>query len=184
MHTHEQKSPSREEDLGLIKKAKKDPEEFTALYDKYVASIYRYFLARVSHKQKAEDLTSTTFLKAFKAFDNYEPVSNLFGTWLFTIARNVLIDNYKKLKTLPLENIDQIISNFDLESKTDTVLAKEKLKRLLEELSEKDKEVIDLRVNQDLSFRQIGKILGISEGGARTAHHRAVKRLEELISLN
>ena len=59
-------------------------------------------LSRVSGRQEAEDLTNTVFEKAFAAMGRYEPSPAQFSTWLYTIARNVVIDHYRK-RRLPLQ---------------------------------------------------------------------------------
>src|SRR3989344_6835233 len=96
------------EERKLIGAAKLNPENFATLYDFYVTSIYRYLIARTRHKETAEDLTSQTFLQAFKAFPNYEVRGLPFGAWLFKIAKNLLINNSKRPESLALETADTL----------------------------------------------------------------------------
>ncbi|OGE86060.1 MAG: hypothetical protein A3J48_04055 [Candidatus Doudnabacteria bacterium RIFCSPHIGHO2_02_FULL_46_11] len=170
------------DDLTLISEAKHNPEAFTGLYDKYLTNVYRYFVARVSHTQTAEDLTSQTFLQAFKAFERYEAKVNSFGPWLFTIAHNILVNNYRKVPTLPIaENFD-IAGNDNPARDAELALARAKLTKMLNDLPERDREVVMLRNTDDLSFAQIGMVLNITEQAARTAHHRAVQKLIQMSS--
>ncbi len=164
-------------DLDLIMAAKEDPEAFVALYDKYLTPVYRYFLARVSHVETAEDLTSQTMLQAFRAFARYEPKNKIFGAWLFTIAHNILVNNYRKPKTLPIEEVYDLAQPDSLVEEVDLNLSRAQLVSMIDKLPARDKEILMLRSFDDLSFNQIGQVLNISETAARTAYHRAVQKL-------
>ena len=169
----------KQDDWDLIAAAKGDPEKFTALYDKYLTPIYRYFMARVSHRETAEDLTSQTFLQAFNAFGGFDAKNKTFAPWLFTIAHNVLVNSYRKKPSLPLSSSFDIPSTAEqsVEKITDGVISVEYLRQLVKALEDRDQEIVRLRTGDDLSFDQIGEVLGITETAARTAYHRAVQKL-------
>lgn len=164
------------EDENLVAEAKARPERFALLYDKYLTPVYRYFLVRTGHKETAEDLSSQTFLKAVEAFPRYETRAP-FGAWLFTIARNLLMTNYRKLPPLPLDYAEQMSAGGDLTEDLDKKMVREKLAKLISELPERDKQIVLLRTASELSFDEISAALNISSGAARTAYHRAVQKL-------
>ena|SRR3989344_5099812 len=167
-------------DLAAIAAAKNNPEAFALLYDKYLTPVYRYFLVRVSHVETAEDLSSQTFLQAFKAFARYEPRGQIFGTWLFTIAHNILVNNYRKPSTRALDEAGDLASGQNIENEVAGQLAREQLRALLNSLNMRDREIVTLRSADDLSFLQIAEVLQISETAARTAYHRAVQKLASI----
>lgn len=164
------------EDQELVKSAKEDLEQFADIYDAYINKIYRYFLLRTSHRETAEDLTSQTFLNALRGFNSFEGDQKL-APWLFTIAHNVLVNNYKTKKSELLREDYDIESGVDIEVQTDKKMAEELLKIMVDQLPERDKEIIYLRVTSDLSFSEVAQILNIEENTARTAYYRAVQKL-------
>ena len=70
-------------------------ETFAELYEEYLPKVFRYVRYRVNELQVAEDLTSTTFEKALVNFEKYSADRAAFSTWVFSIARNVVIDHYR-----------------------------------------------------------------------------------------
>src|SRR3989338_7246444 len=81
---------------------------FGLLYDGYQPKIYRFILVKVGHREDAEDLTHQIFLKAWQHVDDYEPRGLPFGSWLYQIARNQIVDFYRTKKTHdPLESLEE-----------------------------------------------------------------------------
>jgi RNA polymerase sigma-70 factor (ECF subfamily) len=169
-----------QEELKLIESAKKDPEQFAKLYDHYVASVYRYFFARVGHKELAEDLTSQTFLQALAAIPRFRSNGLPLGPWLFKIAHNLLVNSYRTKKNLPLDEAVNVADKTDMVEQTDRALNIALLQSLMDQLSERDRDIVSLRAFSDLSFEQIAEVLEISNSAARTAYHRAVQKLTNL----
>ncbi len=93
------------EEARFVDQAKSgDPEAFARLYDAYVERVTRYIYFRVSEESDTEDLVSQVFLKAWENLDRYKMGSSPFIAWLYTIARNLVIDHYRTKKdALPLE---------------------------------------------------------------------------------
>jgi RNA polymerase sigma-70 factor (ECF subfamily) len=169
-----------EAELSLIERAKANPEHFTEIYDIYLDQIYRYFYVRTSHKETAEDLTSQTFLQAFAALPRYEPRGLPLGAWLFKIAHNLLVNSYRKPEPYGLDQALELAGGEDILEHTDTKLSIEKIKKFIEELPDRDRDIVFMRSSADLSFAQIAEVIDISEGAARTAYHRAIQKLISL----
>src|ERR1044071_3275081 len=110
------KDPPRPEESWLIDQAKAgDPDAFAKLYDVYVERVSRYIYFRVSEEFEMEDLVSQVFLKAWENLDRYKPGTSPFIAWLYTIARNLVIDHYRtKKNNLPLEEAIAFPSELDL----------------------------------------------------------------------
>ena len=87
------------DEARLVHQAKSgNSEAFAQLYDAYVERVYRYILFRVSEDVTTEDLVSQVFLKAWQNLDRYKTGGSPFIAWLYTIARNLVIDYYRAKK--------------------------------------------------------------------------------------
>lgn len=162
---------------ALLVDAKKDLENFTALYDLYVDRMWKYFLIRTSDGFLSEDLTSQTFLKALQAFPKYEISTIPFGAWLFRIARNTLIDHTRKakweclLEKFPDAPTEQ---NFLLDQR----LIVEKIRKTLSTFNPQVQEIILLKLVSDLTFAVIAEQLDLSESTVKTKYFRGLKKLK------
>jgi RNA polymerase sigma-70 factor (ECF subfamily) len=167
------------EDAVLVRAARRDPAAFAALYRRYVTPIYRYLYSRVGNAADAEDLTARTFVAALEGLPGYHERGN-FAAWLFTIARNKASDHHRQQHThLPL---DEALDGPDNgENPMTTMMRKETLQRLaalVAQLEEDKQELLRLRFTAGLTYRQIGTILGRSEGAVKMSMRRLLHRLE------
>ena len=170
-----------EEERSLVALAKNDPRHFEKVYEHYLPRVFRFLASRTSSRELAEDLTSQTFLKALDHLDSYKP-SHPFGAWLFQIARNLLIDSYRAGKrTIPLDESMEG-TDADIPGQLHEQLRHEAFAAALPKLSETDREVLLLRVQGELSHREIGDVLGKSEAAAKMAYMRAVHALRDILS--
>jgi len=158
-------------------------EIFARLYDEYLDKVYRYIQYRVNSMQLAEDLTSTVFEKALVNFDKFSNDRASFSTWIFSIARNVVIDHYRvssKRQTTPLEELaDQSSGEQSLEEQLERKDERERLNLCLAGLSEEEREIVQLKFGVELNNRLIGKMLGLSESNVGTKLYRAIRKLRD-----
>ncbi len=154
------------------------PEE---LYKQIQPKIYAFFYVQTRSKEVAEDLTQEVFYQALKGFDTFNKKSTL-QTWLFGIAKNRLKNHfrnqsYKKqlIEQLPKEEIER-------DTPEDRLVKKEDKKSLINAIDILDvlpKEIVSLRIYGELSFREIGILLGKSENFARVTFHRAKMKIQK-----
>jgi len=98
--TNQSKQPLPQE-RQLVSEAKAgDSKAFGILYDAYVERIYRFVFFRVADEQTAEDITAQVFLRAWEKLGRYRIGNSPFLAWLYTIARNAVIDHYRTRKTV------------------------------------------------------------------------------------
>ena len=91
--------------LLLVAKAKQgDQEAFGILYEEYLTPVYRFIYFHVRHKNEAEDIAQNVFVRALGAIARYEEQGTAFSTWLYTIARNLIIDYWKKKPDVLVED--------------------------------------------------------------------------------
>jgi RNA polymerase sigma-70 factor (ECF subfamily) len=173
------------EEKELIEKyLKGDEKALESLISKYLKPIYSFIFGYVQNQQDAEDLTQETFLKMWRNLKKFKKEEN-FEKWLFTIAKNTCFDFLrKKRKNLILnaENLE-IIADLahPLLEKMEKESLLEKLKKEIENLPFKMKEVIDLHYNFGLNFREISEILGEPVNTVKSRHKRAISKLKRSI---
>lgn len=152
---------------------------FGLIYDEYLPKIYRFVFYRVRHPEIAEDLTSAIFLKVVQNLDSYQPGPAGIGPWLYKIARNTVIDYSRTNKaTSDLSQAEHVASSHDVLGDTDTALKVDWVKSQLKDLSEIQREVLMLRVWDNLSHREIAETLGISEANSKVSFSRAITALK------
>ena len=170
------------EEAKLVHQAKSgDSEAFALLYDAYVERVYRYILFRVSENETTEDLVSQVFLKAWQNLDRYKTGRSPFIAWLYTIARNLVIDFYRAKKdTLPLDDArtlpsdrqsphEEVEAHFDLEAMRDGLQA----------LTGDQQQVLILKYIAGLPNENIAKVMNKQEGTIRGLQMRALQTLSK-----
>lgn len=159
-------------DSELIAQYRNGNEEaFTQLLNKYKSKVYTTIYLIVNDRYTAEDLTQETFIKAIKKItsNSYEDQGK-FGGWIGTIAHNMAIDHFRKSKRNPeitLEDGSNLFNSMDFSEDSFESIQIEKdthskLKSLLEELPENQKEVIIMRHYAGMSFKDIAETTGVS----------------------
>jgi RNA polymerase sigma-70 factor (ECF subfamily) len=152
--------------------------DWDAVYAEEMPRVYNFFRYRVGDDALAEDLTSITFEKAWRARDRYRRDVAKFSTWLFTIARNVATDHYRQRRhDLPIEAAEHRPSG---ESPEDDAIRRaqlEMLSTLLGGLGERELELVSLKFGAGLTNRAIAGVTGLSESNVGTILHRTVSGL-------
>lgn len=153
-------------DAKIVRLAKNDEEYFTELFDRYFPRVYRFYYSRLRVRQDAEDLTSELFLKAFTKLGSYTDQGVPFSAWLFSIARNTLIDYVRKQKLQPIlfdepPRSAAFHQAFDME-KINTKLCREYLWKAISTLPEKQQQLWALKLGGDLPHKDIAVILETS----------------------
>lgn len=153
--------------------------QFEVLYDLYAEKIYRYLFYRIHHKELAEDLTSQTFLQAFQRLHQYNKDKGVFAAWLYRIARNLMIDEARRKKpTDTIDNYFDLTDNSNVEEQTDQVLLSKAVKEFLQTLPQDARELITMRLWDELSYAEIAEITGKTEGALKMQFSRLIKQLQ------
>lgn len=169
---------------SLVRQARSgDSEAFGQLYDACVERVYRYIYFRVSHEETAEDLTSQVFLKAWENLDRYKAGGSPFIAWLYTIARNLVIDHYRSQKEfVSLEDVtlsapeeqnpvDQTELRFELQA----------LRDALQFLTDDQQEVLILKFIVGLPNDSIARMMKKQEGAVRALQMRGLQTLAKYL---
>lgn len=177
---------SYEDDATLIQWAKSgDPQSFGILYERYASDIYRFIRAQVPDNLEAEDLTATVFMKAWDALGRYREQGFPFSSFLYRIARTTLVDHWRKKKKeiptsgYPLDELEDGLksSQGNPQMQPDVQL----LWQVLHRLPEDYRVVLVYRFLNELSPREIARLMGKSEGAVRVTQHRALKAARKLL---
>jgi len=152
------------------------------IYQQYAKTVYKYLLSRTHREDLAEELTQETFCQAIRAIDRFDGKCKL-STWLCAIAKNVHLTYLRKHPAL--EDIDEVeIPVASAEESALVNLGKLQMIRMLHRLEEPYREVTYLRVFGELSFAEIGEVLGKTENWARVTFYRGKEKLRKEMSEN
>lgn len=160
---------SIEEERQAIAQARAEPEALQRLYRAYHPRIFAYVAHSVGRKADAEDVVSETFIRMVKALDrfNYRGEGS-FAAWLFQIARHEVLRFFGTHKggtaDIPLEDLPEIASDLLLpEQAYQRQETYAYLRQLIEQLSPRRREIIQLRFFGGLRNKEIAVVLGIDE---------------------
>ena len=170
------------EEARLVHQAQSgDSEAFAQLYDAYVERVYRYIHFRISEDITTEDLVSQVFLKAWQNIHRYKTGSSPFIAWLYTIARNLVIDHYRSKKdTVPLEKAATLPSDRDgPDEEAQTRFDLEAMRDALQFLTRDQQQVLILKYLAELPNESIAKIMNKQEGTIRGLQMRALQTMSK-----
>jgi RNA polymerase sigma-70 factor (ECF subfamily) len=163
---------------------KRDPEAWARLYEEYFPRIYRYIVLRVQSQTEAEDLAGQVFLKALESSPSFKWRGAPISAWLFRIARNQVIDyrrTDKSKRTLPLNEF-LVSDTIDPERAAERDSDIRQLIQAVGQLTQAQRDVIELRFAGGLSTAEVAKILGKSIGAVRVLQHAALAALRRKLS--
>lgn len=157
-----------------------DEVDWEAVYADQLPRVYNFFRYRVGDGPLAEDLTATTFEKAWRARGRYRHDLGAFSTWLYTIAQRVASDYFRAARDdASLDSVAEWASSGSVE---DTVQQRSdfaQLSALLGALSARDRELVALKYGAALNNREIAHLTGLSESNVGTLVHRITQRLRQ-----
>jgi RNA polymerase sigma-70 factor (ECF subfamily) len=159
--------------------------EFRQLYEKYYSRVYYFLLKQVyNRKDLAEELTQETFYQAFLSLHRYRGDCDIV-TWLFQIGKNTCFRYFKKHPILSdydsevLGNESLITNVRSMEQEYENKVNAEAVINCIKELKENYREVMLLRLQENLSFREIGEKLHISENSAKVLYFRGKEMIKK-----
>ncbi len=174
---------SEKDEKKLVERAKRSINAFGKLYDLYVNEIYKYILYRVGRVEDAEDLTALTFEKAMRSIESFEWQGFKFSSWLYKIAHNLIVDEYRKKKQyLSVEEIAEFTADEENESVAEEAGKNIDIERLMKEvakLSDEQREIVYLRYIKELSIQETMDITGKTIDSIKSLAKRAIKILKD-----
>ena len=168
--------------MELVRKATNgDLDAFGDLYSFYLDPIYRYVFCYVRDKMIAEDLTQDVFIKAWKAINSCKGKERTFSSWLYRIAHNQVIDNFRSTENrLAIEIQPESLSGIsNIEKEIEVKSEWEQTLETISFLPEKQKQIIILKFIEDMDNSEIEKITGKSQNAIRVLQMRALNTLRQ-----
>ncbi len=185
--TSGQEGADRQElDSELVKLAQEgDSDAFGQLYDRYSPAVFRFIYAHVDDRLDAEDLTEDVFVRVWRSLPGYRQQGIPFVAYVFRIARNRLIDYYRRSKhnkqNVPLEETLVGDEHPDPSQVVSDGIVHQEIQNLLLELREDYRTVLTLRFMGDLSPDETAEVMGRTSGAVRVLQHRALAALRKLM---
>ena len=163
-----------------------DYSDMEIVYQKYSRLVYGFLYSHTHNSEWSEEMTQETFLKASMSISRYDASCKL-SVWLCQIAKHILWQelrkkNKRKTEAFPEELPDP--SNQDGETNVLQQEQKLEIYQAIHHLPEQEREVVLYRITGELSFRQIGEILGKSENWSRTVFYRAKQKIRKELENN
>jgi RNA polymerase sigma-70 factor, ECF subfamily len=156
-----------------------DRAMFSSSYQNCFKRIYHYIYFRMTDEQQAEDLTSQVFLKAWENKDHYKPTGAPFITWLYSIARNAIIDDFRTRKpAIALDETVLLVSDQHTpDEECEIHFEIELLHSALQRLTIEQQQVLKLKYLDGLTTDQVAARLGKRTGSVRALQMRALRSL-------
>lgn len=163
-----------------------DSEAFGNIYKLYFTPIYRYIFLRIQKKEETEDLVQVVFLKVYRNINNYQERKVPPLAYFFTVARNTVIDYWRKQKETNNEGTEKIPVELEKSSGNPLQIVQNKeiyktIRAAIKQLSEEQQEVIILKFINEMRNEEIAKILDKSEQAIRQLQCRALKILRKIL---
>jgi RNA polymerase sigma-70 factor (ECF subfamily) len=170
-------------DLDLVARWKAGEQRAATLLVERHASALSRFVASIGARAEADEVVQDTFVRAFASLDAFRGESTL-RTWLFTIARRLVLDRRRSVRRrgeqVEIQEGD-VATEYDA---LDGVVAdetQERLRRAMARLTPTQREVFVLRVSEGMSYREIADAVDTTEGAARVHYHNALRAIKEFL---
>ncbi len=176
----------KKSDYNIPELLKTDPNAgFRIVVEKYSSRLYWHIRRLVIIHEDADDALQNTFINAWRSIGEFRSESSLY-TWLYTIATNEALTLINKRKRNAAVSIDDMGSYFDSSKEGSTWFdgdeAMVKLQNAILKLPEKQRIVFNLKYFDDMTYKEMSKVLETSEGALKASYHHAVTKIEKLLS--
>lgn len=170
--------------MVIVQKPDKDTIDLDSVYREYASLVYRFLYAHTHDAHWSEELMQETFLRVVTSIERYDGSCKL-SVWICQIAKHVWYQElHKRKRTETVELTDQTGDCTVPDGEAD-VLRRESSRELygaIHRLEEAEREVVLYRMTGELSFREIGEIMGRSENWCRTIFYRAKQKIKKELS--
>jgi len=177
----------KQEQKFLFAKEQLTKSDFAKLYQIYQKKVYEFVYKRTNNKEIAEDLTSEIFEKILKTIADFQWQGITVSAWIFRIARNHIIDYYRKSNKFKNDRSYEDIANIlvstakDIEYQLEGAEEEVVLYNALKELSEQEQFLIYYKFFEEMSNKEIAQLTKITESNIGTKLHRIRKKLAKII---
>ena len=161
-----------------------EKETFEVVYEENFSYIYNYVYGQLLHREKSEDLVSDIFMKAMTHYEQFDPSRASVKTWLTNIARNTVIDEFRRSGKRSNVSLDDEDNPIDPSYEDEYEVLKEDTQkdvyRLLSHLSEPERELLVMVYFENMKNDQIGSVLGINSKAVSERHRRLLVKCRKI----
>jgi len=170
-----------------------DEQALATLIKRHQSKIYGFIYSKIADRDVCDDVFQDTFIKVIKTLkSNSYNEEGKFLPWVMRIAHNLVVDHFRRNKKMPMQRETEEYSIFSYMSDTSmniegqmiTEQVEDDVRRLLEELPADQKEVLIMRMYQDMSFKEIAETTGVSINTALGRMRYALMNLRKVIEKN
>src|SRR4051794_15400611 len=165
----------------LLRVADRDREAFELLYHRYVRPVFGLALRRLRDRQRAEDAVQETFAAIWRSAHSYRPERGAAAPWLYTVARNAIVDRQRARVEPPSEVPDSPSAELGPAERAEASFVSWRVHRALEEPPEKEREGLELAYWSEVSQSEVAEYLHIPLGTVKTRTRSALARLADLL---
>ena len=158
-----------------------DREAYEKLYKRYARSVFGLALRRLGDRGRAEDAVQETFASVWRSASTYKPERGPGAPWLYGVARNAIVDRSRARSEPPAEAPDAPSLDASPEERAEQAWTSWRVHRALEQLPEREREVVALAYWSDLSQSEVAARLGIPLGTVKTRTRSALQRLATIL---
>ncbi len=181
------KTLSAEDQELLAKKNNLEKKDYALIYDTHYKKIYSFVRSRVSTNEDAEDITSLVFERVLKKLDDFKWQGVSLTSWIYRIAKNLIIDHYrssnKYSKNTSLEKVEDFLVSTDKNLDKILIDSEEEIKLFgtLNKFSSQDQFLVYYKFFEELSNKDIAKVMDMSESNVGTKLHRIRTKLKKIM---
>jgi RNA polymerase sigma-70 factor, ECF subfamily len=175
-------APPRVSDGELLQRsATGERAALEELYRRYARPVFGMALRRLGDRGRAEDAVQETFVSIWRAAKSYRPERGPGAPWIYAVARNAIIDRSRARTDPPVEPPDAPSLESGPDARAEESWTRWRVHRALEELPEREREVIELAYWRGLSQSEVASSLGIPLGTVKTRTRAGLRRLADLL---
>lgn len=169
---------------------RRDRQAWAEIYERYAGQVLGFFINQLRDHATAEDMTGEVFLDALRTVDRFHGDLADLRSWLFQIARNDLIDHFRRQKRAPAGSIEdageaelaRVLPSIDPSEQALATLDRERVREAILSLSPDQREVILLRLGGGLTAADIAGVVGKTPGAVKALQHRALATLARMLT--
>jgi RNA polymerase sigma-70 factor (ECF subfamily) len=158
-----------------------DRSAFEDLYHRYARPVFGLALRRLGDRGRAEDAVQETFASIWRSAGSYQPDRGPGAPWLYAVARNAIVDRARARNEIPSEVPDEATPEAGPGDRAEQGWVAWRIHRALEELPEREREVLGLAYWSGLSQSEVAEFLGIPLGTVKTRTRAALSKLSEIL---
>jgi len=159
-------------------------QAFSVLVNTHQERLYWHIRRMVVGHDDTDDILQNTFIKAFRALDNFRGESQLY-TWLYRIATNETISFLKTKRLKMFVSFESAENHFAKHLEADSEMSADsiqgKLQRAILKLPDKQRLVFNMKYYEEMKYEEMSEILGTSVGALKASYHHAVKKIERYV---